>query len=140
MKYVICSGHFSPLHQGHLDYLEEASELGDRLFCIINNDFQVSLKGSVPFMDETSRQRIVHSLRCVDDTFISIDEDLSVCRTLEWLHNLGCAHVFANSGDVSEASHVREADTCRRLGIEIAFLNQPKVASSSELLRLATRR
>ena len=41
---VIVSGYFSPLHCGHLDYLEEAAAAGDRLVVIVNNNEQQILK------------------------------------------------------------------------------------------------
>ena len=41
---VIVSGYFSPLHCGHLDYLEAGAALGDRLVVIVNNDFQQQKK------------------------------------------------------------------------------------------------
>ena len=47
MKIAIVSGYFNPLHVGHLDYLQAARELADKLLVIINNDYQVTLKGSV---------------------------------------------------------------------------------------------
>ena len=37
-KVVIVSGYFDPLHVGHLEYLQMASQLGDTLLVIINND------------------------------------------------------------------------------------------------------
>lgn len=74
-RVVVVSGYFNPIHSGHIDYLESAKERGDYLIVIVNNDHQVSLKGSDPFMDENERLRIVKSLRCVDKAVISIDED-----------------------------------------------------------------
>ena len=50
MKIAIVSGYFNPLHVGHLDYLETAKKISDKLIVIVNNDHQVSLKGSTPFM------------------------------------------------------------------------------------------
>ena len=55
MKYVVISGYFNPIHCGHLDYIESAKKLGDFLIVIVNNDNQVDLKGSVPFMNEKDR-------------------------------------------------------------------------------------
>ena len=37
-KVVIVSGYFDPIHVGHLEYLQMASQLGDTLLVIINND------------------------------------------------------------------------------------------------------
>jgi cytidyltransferase-like protein len=58
-RVVIISGYFNPLHVGHLDYIESAKKLGDSLIVIVNNEAQVELKGSVPFMTEEDRLRIV---------------------------------------------------------------------------------
>ena len=43
-KVVIVSGYFDPIHVGHLEYLQMASQLGDTLMVIINNDEQAKLK------------------------------------------------------------------------------------------------
>ena len=40
MKTVATSGYFDPLHVGHLECLELAKELGDKLVVIVNSDFQ----------------------------------------------------------------------------------------------------
>ena len=38
MRVVVISGYFNPLHSGHLDYIKEASSLGDKLIVIVNSD------------------------------------------------------------------------------------------------------
>jgi cytidyltransferase-like protein len=37
-KAVAVSGYFDPIHVGHLEMLEMAKSLGDRLIVIVNND------------------------------------------------------------------------------------------------------
>ena len=51
-RVIVASGYFNPIHAGHLDYLESAKKLADYLIVIVNNDKQVKMKGSDPFMDE----------------------------------------------------------------------------------------
>ena len=36
---VAVSGYFDPIHVGHLEYLQLAKKLGDKLIVIINNNF-----------------------------------------------------------------------------------------------------
>ena len=38
MKVVVVSGGFDPLHSGHIDYLEGAKQLGDKLIVALNSD------------------------------------------------------------------------------------------------------
>ena len=40
MKIVAASGYFNPLHMGHIEYLERAKSLGDKLIVIVNSDHQ----------------------------------------------------------------------------------------------------
>ena len=35
---VVASGYFDPIHVGHIEYLEMAAKLGDKLIVIVNND------------------------------------------------------------------------------------------------------
>ena len=48
-------------------------------------------------MDEKDRVEIVRSLEMVDEVFLSIDDDKSVCKSLEKIK----PHIFANGGDRS---------------------------------------
>jgi D-beta-D-heptose 7-phosphate kinase/D-beta-D-heptose 1-phosphate adenosyltransferase len=108
---VAVSGYFNPLHVGHLEMIERAKKLGDRLVVIVNNDYQVKLKGSVPFMPQADRLRIVKALRDVDQVFLSIDQDKSVCKSLAKIK----PDIFANGGDRHSIGDVPEYPLCRRL-------------------------
>lgn len=104
MKIAIISGYFNPLHIGHLDYIEEAKKITDKLIVIINNDHQVAVKGSTPFMSEEDRIRIVSALRCVDKVVLSRDKDSSVLETLKHVIIQNQANgrnhfMFCNGGD-----------------------------------------
>ena len=44
MKIVVTSGYFDPLHVGHIECLELAKQLGDKLIVIVNSDLQAKLK------------------------------------------------------------------------------------------------
>ena len=80
-RYGIISGYFAPIHLGHIQYIQSAKERCDELIVITNSDLQTKLKGSIPFIHEDHRAEIVIAIKYVDDVMISIDNDLSVCRS-----------------------------------------------------------
>lgn len=128
-KIVVASGYFNPLHSGHLYYLEKAKKLGDKLIVIVNNDKQVKLKGSIPFMNENERVKIISSLKCVDKVFLSIDKDKTVCKSLEYLK----PNFFAKGGD-STPKNVPELNLCKKLGARVVFNVGGKKTNSSSIL------
>lgn len=137
-KLVICSGYFNPIHRGHVDYLVQAKSLGHSLLVIVNSDRQVQIKGSKPFMDERERVYIVNALHCVDDVWVSVDTDSSVCETIRDIHSkFGLFYdiVFANGGDRKD-DNIPEYKLCEELGIEMVFsVGGGKTQSSSDLIK-----
>ena len=59
---VVASGYFDPIHAGHIEYLEKAKALGDRLIVIINNTKQAILKKGYEFMPLDERVKILKQL------------------------------------------------------------------------------
>jgi cytidyltransferase-like protein len=131
---VIASGYFNPLHKGHIEYLKRSKELGDALMVIINNDMQVGLKGSKVFQNELERKSIIDELKCVNYSIISIDEDRSVKRSIEFIHKFIRAdkYLFTNGGD-QFGDTILEKDICNELGIELIDGLGEKIQSSSIL-------
>ena len=143
-RIIVVSGYFNPIHAGHIDYLQAAKKLGNRLVVIVNNDLQVTIKGSQPFMALEERLTIVSALGVVDDAVPSIDTDGSVKATLRsiwntyvsnrWVEKRRVAMTFANGGDRHDGN-VPEYDLCEELGISLAFnVGGEKTQSSSNLL------
>lgn len=127
---VAVSGYFNPLHVGHLDMIEQAKKLGDKLVVIINNDYQVKLKGSVPFMNLKDRVRIIAALRDVDQVFVSLDKDKTVCRSLARLK----PDIFANGGDRHSIGDVPEYEICQKYKIKMVDGLGKKIRASSVLI------
>lgn len=141
MKVVVISGYFNPIHTGHLDYINAASDMGDKLVVIVNNDKQVSIKGSTPFMEEVQRMRIVNSIKGVNKTVLSIDIDGAVTETLKLIYDeysvdyFFDSMVFANGGDRTKGNSPEE-EYCNWRGIRTAYnVGGKKTQSSSELLK-----
>jgi D-beta-D-heptose 7-phosphate kinase/D-beta-D-heptose 1-phosphate adenosyltransferase len=131
MKRVAVSGYFDPIHIGHLEYLKLAKELGDKLVVIVNNNDQCILKKGKPFMDELDRVEIVKSLKMVDEVFLSIDKDKTVCASLEEIK----PDIFANGGDRS-TGEIPESSICKKYNIEMIDGLGDKIRSSSDLTGL----
>ena len=75
-KTVFTNGCFDVLHRGHIEYLKQSKQLGDRLVVGINSDASVKrLKGLCrPINTEEDRKFVLESLDCVDEVII-FDED-----------------------------------------------------------------
>ena len=135
MKVIITSGYFDPIHIGHLECLELAKQLGDKLVVIVNNDHQAHLKKGKAFMSCHDRMKIVQALGCVDETFLAIDTDRSVCLSIEavWQRYSDAEEIiFAKGGD-RLSTEIPEATTCHRLEIKIVDGLGAKIRSSSDL-------
>jgi rfaE bifunctional protein nucleotidyltransferase chain/domain len=76
-RIVFTNGCFDILHRGHVEYLQEAAALGDRLVVAVNSDASVRRQGKGPdrpLNDESSRAKVLAALRLVD-AVILFDED-----------------------------------------------------------------
>ena len=134
MKKVAISGYFDPIHVGHLEYIEMSKKLGDYLIVIVNNNKQCVLKKGNPFMDEIDRMKIVKAIKWVDEVFLSVDEDGTVCESLEKIK----PDVFTNGGD-RHNTECPEAVVCRKYEIELLDGMGDKIRSSSDLTGLKSK-
>jgi len=146
---IVVSGYFAPLHRGHIEYFKKAKRLG-YLIVILNNDKQLFDKRGVKYPVE-DRKAIISELRDVDEVFVSIDTDQSVCKSLEAIINKykksNCKNchkektnnenefclIFAKGGD-RLIGEIPEAKICKKLGIKVVDGLGKKIQSSSKLL------
>jgi cytidyltransferase-like protein len=112
---VAVSGAFDPIHVGHIRYIREAAKLGDRLIIILNSDdFLLRKKGFIfrPFQD---RKEILESIKGVDEVIASVDDDQTVCKTLELVK----PDIFAKGGYWIDTENIPEAETCHSIGCRL---------------------
>lgn len=114
----------NPIHPGHVECLSLAKDLGDYLIVIVNNDAQQILKIGTIYQNESFRSKIIFSLKPVDEVFLSIDKDPTVCKSIEAVVLSARSRwdspqiIFAKGGD-RFISNIPEVDICSRLGVSI---------------------
>ena len=69
---VFTNGCFDILHRGHIEYLRQSKDLGDRLIVGLNSDASVRrLKGeSRPINNQEDRAALLKALRFVDEVIV----------------------------------------------------------------------
>lgn len=123
MKIAIVSGFFNPLHGGHLDMIEAARKLGDKLVVFVDNDKQQIIKKDKIILPEENRVRLIRALRDVDEAYISMGDEPGQVATLEMIMEKypDVQFIFANGGDRKGEDDIIEAEFCRRHGITMVF-------------------
>lgn len=85
-KIVFTNGCFDLIHLGHVDYLEKARNLGDKMVVGLNTDASVKgNKGDLrPITDEVSRARVLAAMEFVDAVILFGDETpyLLICQVV----------------------------------------------------------
>lgn len=120
---AIVSGYFNPVHIGHVRLIEAARQLADQLIVIVNNDAQQLQKKGKIIIPENERAEVVRALRAVNEAIVAVDEDRTVCKTIEQiaLAHRDCKIIFANGGDRDSSKEVPETTVCEKYGIEMRF-------------------
>ncbi|MGB0887784.1 MAG: adenylyltransferase/cytidyltransferase family protein [Vicingaceae bacterium] len=86
-KIVFTNGVFDLLHRGHIEYLAQTADFGDKLIVAVNADASVKRLGkgdSRPLQDEASRALIIAALEFVDAVVIfDADTPLDIISTIK---------------------------------------------------------
>src|SRR5690554_448594 len=129
-KVVFTNGCFDIVHLGHVDYLEKARALGDKLVVALNTDASVHrLKGPTrPVVNEYARARMIASFSFVDAvTYFSEDTPYELIKQIVpdilvkgddySLDNIvGADIVMGNGGNVSTIKLVDGYSTTKIIG------------------------
>ncbi len=118
-KIVLTNGCFDILHPGHVNYLQEAKKLGDRLIVLVNSDDSVRrLKGEGrPINGLASRMAMLAALECVD-WVVPFEEDTPrepICRILP--------NVLVKGGDYADITAIAGHDCVLAAGGEVKLLS-----------------
>ena len=134
MKISVVSGGFDPIHSGHIAYLKEAANFGDKLYVCLNSDQWLKSKKGKPFMDFNERYTIISSLKFVDQVIAFDDSDGSCIKGLQEIQHLNpdAEIIFCNGGDRNEKNIPEMA--LKSISFKFGVGGNNKINSSSWIL------
>jgi rfaE bifunctional protein nucleotidyltransferase chain/domain len=129
-KIVFTNGCFDIVHLGHIDYLEKAQALGDKLVLGLNTDASVRrLKGeSRPVINEYARARMMSAMSFID-AVILFDEE-----TPKELIETLCPNILVK-GDDYTIENIVGAEFVMAHGGEVKTISLVKGYSTSSIIQ-----
>lgn len=129
-RIVVTNGCFDLLHAGHVQYLQQARALGDRLIVLVNTDESVRrLKGPGRPINSTDRRMLVlAALQCVD-WVTPFDAD----TPREWIAAIG-PDVLVKGGDYRDITLIAGHEHVLARGGEVRILNYVEGCSTTGLI------
>lgn len=127
---AMVDGAFDPLHAGHLEYFDEAiRRLRLPLLCNVASDAYIRTKGRPPLLSEDDRARVIDALRQISYTHVNRFDTETILEQLQ-------PRCYVKGNDWKEQGlPPRQIEICRRLGIDIVYLDTKKDSSTGILKR-----
>jgi len=131
-KVILVDGVFDPIHEGHIEYLNKASKLGDKLILNLASDNEVWEKRPDlgPFLTYNARKSILQNLKAVEKV-VGFD-------TLEALKKIK-PNIYVKGDDWKNKLPNEELEYCKKNRIKINYLNT-KLNSSTGILERFLKR
>jgi len=128
-KIIMTNGCFDILHTGHVAYLEEAAQLGERLIVAVNDDDSIKrLKGDGrPVNPMEKRMKMLSALECVD-WVVPFYEDTPtrlICKL--------SPDILVKGGD-NNVNDIPGGDCVREAGGEVRVLTYIDGVSTTEII------
>ena len=140
---VATSGHFDPLHRGHLELLRLSKNIGEgvfipSLYVIIASDRQLIAKYGFVLTPLHERvERLWRKAPFITGVVVSVDSDDSVAETLKEIR----PDIFTKGGDRTASNMNKiEIEACEDIGCKIIYGLGTKKAHSHLLRERIMRR
>lgn len=124
----MAQGTFDIIHPGHIHYLEESKEKGDKLYVVMARDSRIKDRKEI-FFDEKERKKIVGSLKVVDKAVLGSEDNIySTVKTINPdIITLG------NDQDHTESEVKEMAEEATGHKVEVVRISELEGYSSSEI-------
>ena len=131
---VAIAGGFDPFHDGHLQHIEKAMELGDYLIVLVSNDEDMIRKKGKCNIPLQSRIKIIRlmlkGLGFPGEVITTIDKDGTQAKTLRMMK----PDIFAKGGDRTLNNMPQnELIACSEIGCKIIYGVGKQINQSSKM-------
>ncbi|MDR2067841.1 MAG: adenylyltransferase/cytidyltransferase family protein [Holosporaceae bacterium] len=137
-KYYIVSGGFDPIHEGHVEMIQEAAQKSDGVILLLNSDEWLCRKKGKNFMNFHTRAVVCSHIKGVIDLLAFDDFDGSACDGIRKVRRKYPEDelIFANGGD-RVRENIPENSICEECNVKLEFGvgGDYKSNSSSMLLK-----
>ena len=142
-KIILATGGFDPVHDGHINYLQSARDLGDMLIVGLNSNDWLERKKGYAFQTEMTRMIVISNLQMVDDVLLMDDTDGTAIRFIEeCLERYGPdnEYWFVNGGDRTAKNIPENVPEFKgKVRFKFGVGGNKKINSSSDLVYNANR-
>lgn len=122
MTTIMCFGTFDILHPGHMYFLKQAKQLGDRLVVVVAKDSTIKeVKGITPKYNEKQRVEHIRDLRIADKVVLGYEAD-----KYEIIEEINPDVIVLGYDQNSFADKLREEMTKREMNPKIVRLKPYK--------------
>lgn len=129
----LCHGCFDVVHFGHINHLEAARALCDRLVVCLTPDEYVNKGPTRPVFPSEQRLRVIAALKCVDHAFVGEGPDVAI-NALKQVE----PQRYFKGGEYANGHPVlaKERAFCAENGIQLLFTEQWPSSTTETLKRL----
>ena len=129
MKTVLCCGVFDLLHVGHIEHLQAAARMGDKLMVLLTRDEHVNKAGR-PIQTVAERMFVLSALRCVNEVYVNdYPNAANVILTLK-------PSVFCKGYDYVGSMALVELNACMTVGTSVAYTMTTKRSTTALIQRI----
>ncbi|MBI5578632.1 MAG: methyltransferase domain-containing protein [Deltaproteobacteria bacterium] len=125
-KTAMVAGGFDPVHEGHIAYFKAAAGFGFPVLCCIDGDEYISRKHRL-LLTHRQRAAVIDALAPIAYTYLNTEKTVEALRLIR-------PRLFVKGNDWGGRLPPDELSVCRKLGIEVVFVDT-KLNSSSALIR-----
>lgn len=134
---VLVGGCFDVLHFGHIRFLEQAKEQGDRLVVLLESDEKVRLmKGNKrPIHTQEQRRAMLDALKCIDE-IIQLPSETTDAYYIGLVNRIKPAVIAITEGDPILEKKQKQAEAIGARLVVIPKIFTPSTSQLSKLLGL----